>query len=95
MSSGDAATSSLSSTRRPLTRKERRQLAESLTPIGELLAIRRGYLFEDRAAPRENCTCRYQAGRSPLSYDDGNGLWITSGETPFDQDFFRCVCPQE
>jgi hypothetical protein len=30
-----------------------------------------------------------------FAYDDGNGLWITSGETPFDQGFLGCICPQE
>jgi len=30
-----------------------------------------------------------------FAYDDGNGLWITSGETPFDQGFFGCLCPQD
>ena len=30
-----------------------------------------------------------------FAYDDGNGLWITSGETPSDQDFFRCASPQD
>jgi len=29
------------------------------------------------------------------AYDDGNGLWITSGETPSDLGFFGCICPQE
>ena len=28
-------------------------------------------------------------------YDDGNGLWITSGETPCDLGFLRCASPQE
>lgn len=30
-----------------------------------------------------------------FEYDDGNGLWIKSGETPSDQEFFRCACPQD
>lgn len=29
------------------------------------------------------------------AYDDGNGLWISSPETPFYQGFFGCICPQE
>lgn len=28
-------------------------------------------------------------------YDDGNGLWINPGETPFDLGFLGCICPQE
>jgi len=30
-----------------------------------------------------------------FAYDDGNGLWITSGESPFDLGFLGCICPQE
>jgi len=30
-----------------------------------------------------------------FAYDDGNGLWITSGETPSDLRFLGCICPQE
>ena len=30
-----------------------------------------------------------------FEYDDGNGLWITSGESPFNQAFLGCICPQE
>jgi hypothetical protein len=34
-------------------------------------------------------------GAVSFEYDDGNGLWITSGESPFDQGFLGCICPQE
>lgn len=34
-------------------------------------------------------------GAFVFEYDDGNGLWITSGETPSDLDFFRCASPQD
>ena len=34
-------------------------------------------------------------GALVFEYDDGNGLWISSGETPFDQEFLRCASPQD
>lgn len=36
-----------------------------------------------------------QCGPFFCEYDDGNGLWITLEETPCDQAFSRCICPQE
>jgi hypothetical protein len=41
--------------------------------------------------PRGPC----DIGGYSRDYDDGNGLWISSGETPSDQPFSRCICPQD
>jgi len=35
------------------------------------------------------------SGGSLFEYDDGNGLWINVGETPFYQAFIRKYYPQE
>jgi len=55
----------------------------------------------DSYAIEANTTARFpdSPGNGPFhvkqeEYDDGNGLWITLGESPFDQGFSRKYYPQ-
>lgn len=44
-----------------------------------------------------NATSAHEAGPGPFrwDYDDGNGLWITLEESPFDQGFSGKYYPQD
>lgn len=45
----------------------------------------------DRVCRLPDC----RTGGFVMEYDDGNGLWITSGETPCDLEFLRKYHPQD
>lgn len=49
---------------------------------------------EHRAPPHFASHEGVAGGALSFDYDDGNGLWITSGETPSDQGFFGKYYPQ-